>query len=100
MFVASQLVLFSVFISMHSKRTPGLYGLKYFKIEFSRQRNLTCNKRPRPPKNKGYLHVVDIESPMLHVKFHYHTILGCEVTDYEYVTEYGRGDPFLMCLDH
>ena len=37
---------------------------------------------------------------MLHGKFHYHTILGCEVTDFKYVTVYGRGDHFIMCLDH
>ena len=37
---------------------------------------------------------------MLHDKFHYHIILGCEVTDFQYVTEYGRGDHFVMCLDH
>ena len=40
---------------------------------------------------------------MLHIKFHYHTILGCDVTDFkyvQYVTEYGRGDHFVMCLDH
>ena len=40
---------------------------------------------------------------MLHDKFHYHTILGCDVTDFkylQYVTEYGCGDHFVMCLDH
>ena len=37
---------------------------------------------------------------MLHDKFHYHMILGCGVTDFQYVTEYGRGDYFVMCLDH
>ena len=41
-----------------------------------------------------------IESSMLHDKFHYHTILGCDVTDFKYVTKYGRGDDFVMCLDH
>ena len=52
------------------------------------------------PKNKGYIHVVEIESLMLHDKFHYHTILGCDVTDFKYDIEYGRGDYFVMCLDH
>ena len=51
------------------------------------------------PKNEGYIHVVEIESSMLHDKFHYHTILGCDVTDFKYVTENGRGDHFVMCLD-
>ena len=37
---------------------------------------------------------------MLHGKFHYHTILGCEVTDFKYITIYERGDHFAMCLDH
>ena len=37
---------------------------------------------------------------MLQDKFHYHTILGCDVTDFKYVTEYGRDDHFVMCLDH
>ena len=37
---------------------------------------------------------------MLHDKVHYHMILGCDVTDFKYVTEYGRGDHFAMCLDH
>ena len=72
MFVASHLVLSS---------TPGLYGLNDFKLEFpiqaQRQRNLTCHKRSRPP-----IHIVGIESSMLHDKFHYHTILGCDVTDF------------------
>ena len=53
-FVGSHLALFSVFLSVHSKRTPGLYGLKYFKLEFpiqaQIQRNLTCHKRSMPPK--------------------------------------------------
>ena len=54
-FVASYLVLFSVVVySVHSKGTPGLYGLNDFKLEFpiqaQRQRNLTCHKRSRPPK--------------------------------------------------
>ena len=39
------------------------------------------------PKNKGYIHVVEIESSMLHDKFHYHMILGCGVTDFQYVPE-------------
>ena len=54
------------------------------------------------PKNKGYtfIHVVGIESAMLNEKFHYHTILGYDVTDFKYVTEYGRGDHFVMCPDH
>ena len=29
---------------------------------------------------------------MLHDKFHYHTILGVDVTDFKNVTEYGRGN--------
>ena len=37
---------------------------------------------------------------MLHGKFHYHTILGCEVTYFKYVTVYWRGAYFMMCLDH
>ena len=87
---------------MHSKRTPGLYGLNDLKLEFpiqaQKQRNLTCYRRFKPPK--GYIHVVKIESSMLHGKFHYHMILGCEVTAFQYGTEYGRGDHFVMCLDH
>ena len=97
---ASHLVLFSVFF-VHSKRTPGLYGLNDFKLEFpiqaQRQRNLTCHKRSRPPTEYRLKHV---ESSMLNDKFHYRTILGCDVTDFKYVTEYGRGDHFVMCLDH
>ena len=30
---------------------------------------------------------------MLHDKFHYHTILGCDLTDFNYVTEYGCDVP-------
>ena len=37
---------------------------------------------------------------MMHDKFHYHTILDCDVTDFKYVTVYGRGDHFVICLDH
>ena len=42
------------------------------------------------PRNIGYIHVVEIESSMLHGKFHYYMILGCEVTDFKYVTVYER----------
>ena len=49
----------------------------------------------------GYIHVVKIESSKLRGKFHYHMILGCDVTDFKYVTVYGRGDDhFVMWMDH
>ena len=85
---------------MHSKRMPGLYGLNDFKLEFPIQAQRQRIRGLGHPKNKDYIHVVEIESSMLHDKFHYHIILGCEVTDFQYVTEYGRGDHFVMCLDH
>ena len=37
-----------------------------------RKPNLTLHKRSRPPKNIDYLHVVELETPMLHGKSHYH----------------------------
>ena len=37
---------------------------------------------------------------MLRGKYQYHTILGCKVTDFKYVTVYWRGDHFMMCLNH
>ena len=41
-----------------------------------------------------------MESSILHGQFPYHTILGCEVTYLKYVSVYGRGNRFMMCIDH
>ena len=53
--------------------------------------------------NKGYIHVVEIESSILCGKFHFHTVLGCVETDFKYVTVYSQaleGKPSMpkVCL--
>ena len=67
-------MLFSVlFFSVYSKRMPGLYGLNNFKLEFPIQAHrYKAIKGLGHPNNKGYIHVVTIESSILHVKFLYH----------------------------
>ena len=58
---------------MHRYSTPGLYGLNDLMAQVSiRNANLTWHKRSRPSKEYRLLHVVELVSPMLHGKSHYH----------------------------